>query len=61
MKTVKKNNLILIDYIQSASYVLKLTSKSNLPVNAVQKKEFKQMINQELAAMKREIRKLKRV
>lgn len=61
MKHIKKNNALLIGSIQSAGYVLKLIDRADLAVNSMQKKQLRQMINQELTAMKREIRKLKRV
>jgi hypothetical protein len=61
MKNLKKNDALLITSTQSCGYLLMLTNKSNVPVNAIQKKQFKKMVNSEIAALKKDIRKLKRV
>lgn len=60
MKHLKKNHLHLIGIIQSASYLLLATSIAT-PKSPVQRKQMKKMVNDTLAYLKRDMRKLKRV
>jgi hypothetical protein len=61
MKHLKKNDKILIDIVQTASYMLKLTNHKHERINKIQKKSFKKQVNDTLAFLKHEVKGLKRI
>ncbi len=60
MKHIKKNDKTVIDLIQTASYMLKLTNEHK-QVNIIQKRAYKKQINETLKFLKQQAKGLKRI
>jgi hypothetical protein len=61
MKNLDKNEQLIIGLIQTSGYLLRTITRMDRSANSIQRKDLKKQINQMVAFLKHDAKRLKRV